>query len=302
MNRLGLPVAVPVVLGLGLGIAMLGASQAPTVRPPPITFTDVTAAAGDPIHPPQRRHRQQVVSRALRRWRRRARRRQRRLARSAFSWTRKTGRPAGRRSQHGLFRNNRDGTFRDVVAGSGLDAVSLYGLGATVADYDNDGRDDVFITTVDGGRLFHNQGGSRFADVTARAGLRDTGLRGQRRVAGLQPRRAARSLRRQLRPVVRRHRHRLLAERRQGLLRTGCLQGGRAEAVSEPRTGPLRRRHGTGGARSPDRQGDGRRGPRLQPRRVAGYLRRQRSGAGQAVSQRHPGRASSTRRSPPASP
>ena len=77
----------------------------------------------------------------------------------------------GRPSRHGLYRNNGDGTFRDVWVGSGLDAVEIYGLGATVADYDNDGRDDVFVTTVDGGRLFHNEGRGRFADVTGRAGI-----------------------------------------------------------------------------------------------------------------------------------
>ncbi len=79
--------------------------------------------------------------------------------------------PGGRPSRHGLYRNNGDGTFRDVWAGSGLDAVDIYGLGATVADYDNDGRDDVFITTVDGGRLFHNEGRGRFADVTRQTGI-----------------------------------------------------------------------------------------------------------------------------------
>ena len=80
----------------------------------------------------------------------------------------------GRHSRHGLFRNNRDGTFKDVLAASGLEATDLYGLGATIADYDNDGRDDIFMTTVDGGRLFHNEGHGTFADVTARAGLRNT--------------------------------------------------------------------------------------------------------------------------------
>ncbi len=80
----------------------------------------------------------------------------------------------GRRSRHGLYRNNRNGTFTDVLAGSGLDTVSLYGLGATVADYDNDGRDDVFVTTAEGGRLFHNDGKGKFADVTERAGIRNT--------------------------------------------------------------------------------------------------------------------------------
>ena len=57
--------------------------------------------------------------------------------------------------------------------GSGLDVLDVYGLGATVADYDNDGRDDVFLTTVDGGRLFHNEGNGRFTDVTERAGIRN---------------------------------------------------------------------------------------------------------------------------------
>lgn len=81
--------------------------------------------------------------------------------------------PGGRRARHGLYRNNRDGTFADVVSGSGFDTADVYGLGATVADYDNDGRDDVFMTTVDGGRLFHNDGRGRFADVTAKAGIRN---------------------------------------------------------------------------------------------------------------------------------
>jgi hypothetical protein len=82
--------------------------------------------------------------------------------------------PGGRRARHGLFRNNGDGTFKDVLAGSGLDAANVYGLGAAIADYDNDGRDDIFMTTVDGGRLFHNDGHGTFADVTARAGIRNT--------------------------------------------------------------------------------------------------------------------------------
>src|SRR5262245_9401745 len=87
---------------------------------------------------------------------------------------RKDWRAGGRRSKHGLYRNNHDGTFKDVFAGSGLDALDVYGIGATVADYDNDGRDDLFMTTVDGGRLFHNQGGGKFADVTAASGIRNS--------------------------------------------------------------------------------------------------------------------------------
>jgi enediyne biosynthesis protein E4 len=70
-----------------------------------------------------------------------------------------------------LYQNNRNGTFRDVSSESGLELADLYGLGAAVADYDNDGRDDVFITSVDGGRLFRNTGGGRFVDVTRTAGI-----------------------------------------------------------------------------------------------------------------------------------
>jgi hypothetical protein len=78
-----------------------------------------------------------------------------------------------RRSRCALYRNNHDGTFTDVTTGSGVDAVEGYALGASVADYDNDGRDDLFVTTVEGGRLLHNDGRGRFTDVTDRAGIRN---------------------------------------------------------------------------------------------------------------------------------
>ena len=60
-----------------------------------------------------------------------------------------------------------------MFSGSGLDGAEVFGLGATVADYDNDGYDDVFLTTVDGGRLYRNAGGGTFHDVTAAAGIGD---------------------------------------------------------------------------------------------------------------------------------
>ena len=50
--------------------------------------------------------------------------------------------PRGRRSTAALYRNNHNGTFTDVTRGSGLD-VELYGVGVSVGDYDNDGRDDL---------------------------------------------------------------------------------------------------------------------------------------------------------------
>src|SRR5690606_11065646 len=81
-------------------------------------------------------------------------------------WTPKPG----TRSLHGLYRNNRDGTLTDVVAGSGLD-VGMYGMGVAAGDYDNDGDEDLYITAIEGDRLFRNDGGFRFRDVTKAAGI-----------------------------------------------------------------------------------------------------------------------------------
>jgi len=69
-----------------------------------------------------------------------------------------------------LFRNNRNGTFTDVTAAAGLD-VEMYAMGLAVADYDNDGFPDIFVTAVGQNRLFHNTGKGRFLDVTEHAGF-----------------------------------------------------------------------------------------------------------------------------------
>src|SRR4051812_8027621 len=69
-----------------------------------------------------------------------------------------------------LYHNNRDGTFRDVTARSGL-GRSAWAAGITVGDYDNDGFDDIFITCWGQNILFHNNGDGTFTDVTKPAGL-----------------------------------------------------------------------------------------------------------------------------------
>jgi hypothetical protein len=69
-----------------------------------------------------------------------------------------------------LFHNNRNGTFTDVTHSAGLD-VELYGMGVAVADYDNDGFPDLYITCVGQNRLFHNTGKGSFVDVTQKSGL-----------------------------------------------------------------------------------------------------------------------------------
>jgi enediyne biosynthesis protein E4 len=80
--------------------------------------------------------------------------------------------PRGHKSLPALYHNNHDGTFTDVTAGSGLD-VEMYGMGVAIADYDNDGREDVYITAMEGDRLFHNEGHGKFRDVTAASGIRN---------------------------------------------------------------------------------------------------------------------------------
>jgi hypothetical protein len=84
------------------------------------------------------------------------------------------GRPRAR-SLPALYRNNKNGTFTDITAGSGLD-VELYGIGGAAADFDNDGRTDVYVTALGGNRLFKGLGGGKFADVTKTAGVGDAGF------------------------------------------------------------------------------------------------------------------------------
>jgi hypothetical protein len=69
-----------------------------------------------------------------------------------------------------LYRNNGDGTFEDVTEKMGLN-VPLFGMGVCVGDYDNDGWTDIFVTALGGCKLFRNDGGKRFVDVTAEAGV-----------------------------------------------------------------------------------------------------------------------------------
>ena len=72
-----------------------------------------------------------------------------------------------------LYHNNHDGTFTDVTRRAGL-AISLFGLGVAIGDYDNDGFDDIFITALEQNHLFHNNRNGSFTDVTKGAGLLET--------------------------------------------------------------------------------------------------------------------------------
>ncbi len=79
------------------------------------------------------------------------------------------------RSTAALYHNNHDGTFTDVTRDAGL-ATEMYGMGCAIGDFDNDGRDDVYITALDGNHLYRNLGNGKFRDVTKKAGVQDSGF------------------------------------------------------------------------------------------------------------------------------
>ena len=72
-----------------------------------------------------------------------------------------------------LYRNDGRGRFTDVTSGSGLDRRG-WGMGVCVADYDNDGFQDVYVTAFGPNVLLRNAGDGTFADVTAAAGVGDS--------------------------------------------------------------------------------------------------------------------------------
>lgn len=78
-------------------------------------------------------------------------------------------------SSHGLFRNLGGFKFENVTARSGLDAQQGYGMGCASGDFDGDGLVDLYVTQLEGGRLFRNHGEGRFSDVTTAAGINDSG-------------------------------------------------------------------------------------------------------------------------------
>src|SRR6187401_1422144 len=69
-----------------------------------------------------------------------------------------------------FYKNNGTGGFVESTKAAGL-AVSMYGMGGTAADYDNDGDTDLFTTGLDANHLFRNNGAGVFTDVIASSGL-----------------------------------------------------------------------------------------------------------------------------------
>jgi len=78
-------------------------------------------------------------------------------------------------SKNALYRNQRDGTFKDVAGELGVADVNQPGtgvsMGAIWGDYDNDGFEDLLLIKWGRPELFHNDGGHGFTRVTEQAGL-----------------------------------------------------------------------------------------------------------------------------------
>src|SRR5579884_1156504 len=74
-----------------------------------------------------------------------------------------------------LYHQNKDGKFVDITKTAGLNHRG-WGMGVAVADFDNDGNLDLYVTGYGGNALYRNLGNCRFEDVTDKAGIAGGGF------------------------------------------------------------------------------------------------------------------------------
>jgi len=77
--------------------------------------------------------------------------------------------------KNALYKNNRDGTFTDVTDKAGVAGGHEFGMGCAIADYDNDGYQDILVTAYGRCTLYHNNGNGTFTDVTEKSGVATPG-------------------------------------------------------------------------------------------------------------------------------
>jgi hypothetical protein len=74
-----------------------------------------------------------------------------------------------------LYHQDANLKFTDITKAAGLTRKG-WGMGVAVADYDNDGLQDIYVTGFGGNALYHNLGNCKFEDVTEKAGVAGGGF------------------------------------------------------------------------------------------------------------------------------
>jgi hypothetical protein len=147
------------------------AGEAPTDRPPAVTFTDITEQAGIGFVHVNGAYGERLMPETI-------------GSGAAFFDYDRDGdpdlflanskhwaghEPHGAAPTQALYRNDGKGSFEDVTSEAGL-AFPAYAMGVAVGDYDGDGWDDVYLAGLNENRLFRNVEG-RFEEVTDQAGV-----------------------------------------------------------------------------------------------------------------------------------
>src|SRR4029079_19314256 len=75
-----------------------------------------------------------------------------------------------------LWRNVGKGKFENFTEQAGVSMTNRISVAASFADFDNDGDQDLFVTTVrKGNALFQNDGKGRFKDISEAMGVNYSG-------------------------------------------------------------------------------------------------------------------------------
>lgn len=77
--------------------------------------------------------------------------------------------------RNALYRNIGKGRFQDVAGRAGVASLPFYGMGVAAADFDNDGKTDLYVTGYPSSALLHNKGNGTFENVGKSAGIENAG-------------------------------------------------------------------------------------------------------------------------------